>query len=168
MRPLLVGLAALVALSACGTAFAAGQPSAPRETVPVIRLSDRASAFTDYSGLVDSASFTVRDSEQWIRAWTAIHRPFIPPPPAPAVDFAREMVVVAALGNRPTEGYDIVVENAAEDSTGIEVGLRVSSPAPGCPVSAAMTQPVDLARIPASRRAVRFRRRNVVVPCGVR
>ena len=78
------------------------------------------------------------------------------------------MVLVAALGARPSEGYEIVFENVREDTSGIEVDVRVTEPARGCPVAAAMTQPVDLARIAASGRAVRFRQRNVVVPCGVR
>jgi hypothetical protein len=76
------------------------------------------------------------------------------------------MVVVAALGVHATGGYDIVIEGARQDTSSIEIALRTSSPAPGCPVSAAMTQPVDVATIPASPRAVRFREKSIIVPCG--
>ncbi len=164
MRSALFG--AVLAM-ACRSAFAAGQPGAG-EVVPLARLSDRPYSFTTFSGVSDSTRFVVRDSLQWTQMWTRINRPFIPAPSAPRIDFRREMVVVAALGNRPSEGYDVMLERAVEDSAGIEVEVRVSSPASGCPVGAAMTQPVDLARIPASERPVRFRQRNVVVPCGVR
>jgi hypothetical protein len=124
-------------------------------------------SFSVFSGFADSARFVVRDSGAWRETWQTIHRPFIPPPPVPPIDFSREMVVVAALGTRSSEGYEVVFENVREDTSGIEVDVRVNEPARGCPVAAVMTQPVDLARIPASARPVRFRQRNVVVPCGV-
>ena len=63
-------------------------------------------------------------------------------------------------------GHDIMIEGAQQDSAGIEIVVRRSEPAPGCPVASAMTQPVDLARMRADRRAVRFRERQVVVPCS--
>jgi len=158
----------LLVTCACGATRAFGQPGLAREATPVTRLAARGTSFSTFSGYTDSVQLVVRDSATWRTAWQTIHRPFIPPPPVPPVDFAREMVLVAALGTRSSEGYEIVFENVREDSGGIEVAVRVSEPARGCPVGATMTQPVDLARIPASARPVRFTKRNVVVPCGVR
>ena len=102
----------------------------------------------------------------WRQLWERINQPFFPRPALPSIDFRREMIVVAALGKRPSAGYDVVIEGVEQDSIGIEVALRRAAPAPGCPVSAVMTQPLDLARIPASDQPVRFRERTVVVPCG--
>lgn len=137
-----------------------------REVVPVSRLRQSPTAYATYSGLSDSLRTVVRDSVQWSALWRGITRPFYPPPPLPHVDFDRDMLVVAALGARATGGYDVVIEGAQQDASTIEIALRTSSPAPGCPVSAAMTQPVDLATIPASPRTVRFRERSIIVPCG--
>ncbi len=160
-RWLLIG-AALV----CRTATAAAQHDSTRGNIPVMRLRDGPSAFTTYSGLSDSALLVVRDSTAWQELWRRVNRPFIPTPPAPNVDFQQEMIVVAALGRRPTAGHDVVIEGAEQDSAGIEIVVRRSEPAPGCPVAAAVTQPVDLARMRADRRAIRFRERQVVVPCS--
>jgi len=135
-------------------------------SVALTRLREAPSAFTSYSGLADSALLVVRDSSAWRELWQRVNRPFIPPPPPPAVDYQQEMIVVAAMGTRPTAGHDILIEGAEQDSAGIEIVVRRSEPAPGCPVAAAVTQPVDLARMPADRRAVRFRERQVVVPCS--
>jgi hypothetical protein len=153
---------------ACHGALAAAQPGLSRDASSFTRLAGSDASFTVFSGFTDSARIVVRDSATWRETWQTIHRPFIPPPPVPSIDFSREMVLVAALGARPSEGYEIVFENVREDTVGLEVDILVSEPARGCPVAAAMTQPVDLARIAASARAVRFRQRNVVVPCGVR
>jgi hypothetical protein len=113
----------------------------------------------------DSLRAVVRDSALWRELWARINKPFLPQPPLPTIDFRREMIVVAALGARPTAGYDVVIEGVEQDSAGIEIALRRQSPAPGCPVAASMTQPLDLARIPASDHPVRFRERTVVIPC---
>ena len=154
------------AVLVCRAVNAEAQHDSARGNVPFTRLRDAPSAFTSYSGLSDSALMVVRDSSAWRDLWQRINRVFIPAPPAPVVDFQQEMIVVAALGRRPTAGHDIMIEGAEQDSTGIEIVVRRSEPAPGCPVAAAVTQPVDLARMRADRRAVRFRERQVVVPCS--
>lgn len=159
---------ALVVAGACQSALAGGQPPAQpqREPVPVVRFRDGRAAFSTYSGLVDSLRMVVRDSTAWRELWQQINRPFFPPPALPSIDFHREMVVVAALGGRPNAGFDVVIDSAQQDSTGIEVNVRRSSPGAGCPVAAALSQPVDLARLPASDQAVRFRERSIVIPCA--
>lgn len=159
-------VAGLLFLTGCHSALALGQPSSERASVPLTRLRDGAVAFSAYTGIGDSLRAVVRDSVLWRQMWDRINQPFFPRPALPAVDFRREMIVVAALGARPNGGYDVVIESAEQDSTGIEVALRRASPAPGCPVAAAVTQPADLARIPASGQPVRFRERTVIVPCG--
>jgi len=159
--------ALLLAAAIAGRAgYAAAQHDSLRGNVPLTRLREGASAFTSYSGLADSALLVVRDSSAWQELWQRVNRPFIPAPPVPTIDFQQEMIIVAALGTRPTAGHDVVIEGAEQDSAGIQILVRRSEPAPGCPVAAAVTQPVDLARLRADRRAVRFRERQVVVPCS--
>jgi hypothetical protein len=148
----------------CSGVFAKREANPSR--VMVTRLREGPVAFSTYTGVRDSLRAVVRDSGLWRELWARINQPFLPAPPLPSIDFRREMIVVAALGARPTAGYDVVIEGVAQDSTGIEVALRRQAPAPGCPVAAAMTQPLDLARIPASDHPVRFRERTVVIPCG--
>ena len=163
--PLVVGHLALIG---CCVEVALAQPSVQRVqrgSVPVTRLRAAPIAYSTYSGIVDSMRAVVRDSTRWRMVWERLNRPFFPPPALPSIDFQREMVVVAALGAKPSGGYDVIIESAEQDSIGIEVALRRENPAPGCPVAAVVTQPTDLARIPVSEQPVRFRERTVVVPC---
>jgi hypothetical protein len=165
MRNFALGLAAVCA---CHAAFAAGQPPMPRETLPFVRLATHPVAFAEYSGLSDSVHAVVRDSAAWRALWDRINAPFFPRPVLPAVDFQREMIVVAAMGRQPSGGYDIVIDGATEDSSGIEISVKRTVPGERCLMSAAVTDPVDLARIPASGKPVRFRERELSVPCGGR
>lgn len=158
-------LASVVARSIVSSSTAVAQPSPDRGNTPVVRLREDSTAYTAYSGIEDSLRTVIRDAAEWKALWTRINRPFIPAPTLPSIDFRREMIVVAALGRRPSAGYDVVIEEVDQSQTGIDVGVRKMRPAPGCPVSAVVTRPLDVARIPASDRPVRFHERTIVVPC---
>jgi hypothetical protein len=158
-------LIASIGAAACGPVFAAAQPG-DRAPIPIVRLTTDRAAFSTYSGFGDSLRTVIRDSVLWRQVWRQIHRPYVPQPEVPRIDFDREMVILAAMGTRRSGGYGVVIEGAERDSAAIEVDVRSTSPAAGCPVESVMTQPVDVARIPASARTVRFRERRVVTSCG--
>lgn len=172
MNRFIACLAAVCACPATFAALAAGQPVAPaappRESIPVTRLSTHPHAFAEYSGVSDSTETVVRDSVVWRALWERVTAPIFPKPRLPDVDFRREMIVVAAMGRRPSGGYDIVIDSAAESANGIEVVVRRTIPGERCLTSAAVTQPIDLARIPARPKPVRFRELEQSVPCGGR
>ena len=88
-----------------------------------------------------------------------------PEPALPDVDFAREMVVVAALGERRSGGYAIVLDSATGRGGTLVVHLRTRSPDARCAVTGALTQPVDAARLPRHDGPVEFRERAEVVRC---
>jgi hypothetical protein len=157
---------AVIVATGCRSAVAVGQHELRAAPISVSRLRDGTGAFSAYAGVGDPMRAVIRDSVAWRRLWEQINRPFVPPPALPPIDFAREMIVVAALGVRPNAGYDVVIEGAQVDSAGIQISVRVATPASGCPTAAVMTQPIDLARVPVSDQRVRFRDRDVVVACG--
>jgi len=146
--------------------MAAAQHNLRAAPVSLARLREGTTAFSSYAGIGDPMRAVIRDSTAWRQLWERINRPFVPQPSLPEIDFGREMIVVAALGSRPNGGYDVIIEGAQQDSVGIQISVRVATPAAGCPTAAVMTQPVDLARVPASDQPVRFREHDVVVACG--
>lgn len=142
-----------------------GSKSGTRTVLPVDRLRAEPYPFAFYSGIEDSVRVAVRDAGGWQQAWSAVWRGSTPVPPLPQVDFQQEMVVVAALGSRPSGGYSILVDSAYRHGDHIEVVVQKQSPGARCITTAALTQPVDVARIPASTLPVRFRERSHVDDC---
>jgi hypothetical protein len=136
------------------------------DVLPVTRLHAEPYSFAYYSGMTDSVRLAVRDPGQWQQVWSAIEHGSSPATAAPQVDFAREMVLVAALGTRNSGGFSIYVDSAYQRSDHVEVVVRKVSPGKQCGVTGALTQPVDLARIPATSLPVRFRERSVAHDCG--
>lgn len=148
-----------------GTAPDAEPVSLSQESLPVTRLRAEPFSFSYSSGYHDSASVVVRDAVQWRSAWTRLHGNRSEPPSLPAVDFSSEMLIVAALGTKASGGFSIYVDSAYRREEGVEVVLRHVSPGARCGVTAALTQPVDIARIPASADLVTFRVRSEVQDC---
>jgi hypothetical protein len=125
------------------------------------------SAFMVFSPLVTAQTSVVRDRDAWLRTWVALFpgSPTSLPPPLPDVDFSREMVVVAALGSRPSSGYDVVFTSASEADGVVTMELETRSPGPGCVTLTVITAPVDLARVPKRDGSVVFHPTPAVTRC---
>lgn len=169
-RRLSLTLSALLLAAGCGGAGTLGPGDARSagpagDPVPLTRLRPEPYSFSFYSGLTDSARVVVRDAREWEAVWREVWRNQTPVPPLPEIDFAREMVVVAALGSRSSGGYGIIVERAARTREGVEVSVLKQSPGPRCGAPAAITTPVDIARLGRVDGAVRFIERPEVREC---
>jgi hypothetical protein len=131
----------------------------------VTHLGDPADGFAQYSGIPDSQRVVIRDADAWRRYWTVIHRPFIPPPPVPDVDFSREMILLAAMGSRPSGGFVIRIDSATTDSARLLVQVTKIVPGRGCAVPAVVTQPIDLVRLPLTPLPIAFAEREERTDC---
>jgi hypothetical protein len=121
-------------------------------------------SFTD-SAISDSLRLVIRDTEAWRKVWERIYQTQSPTPPLPEIDFSREMLIVAALGGRPTGGYGIVVDRAYERGDRLEVIVRKQTPGKTCLNTQAVTHPVDIVRLPKTERSVVFRETEVAHVC---
>jgi hypothetical protein len=133
--------------------------------VPVVRLRAEPYSLAYYSAMQESQRLVVRDADTWSSVWAGIVGSQSPAPAPPAIDFSKEMVVVASLGARPSGGYSILVQAATMTDDGLYVQVRTISPGRNCAVTAALTQPVDVARLPATDRAVHFVEDPIVKDC---
>ena len=171
MNHALVSFFMLVLIGSVGySILQAGQEGANRgKPVPITRLVTRSgppSSFTSNSGIGDALRIVIRDNEAWRDMWKRIHYPVSPsPPPLPEIDFSQEMVIVVALGARPSGGYGIIIDGAYERDYLLEVLVRSVSPGKGCLNVAMVTQPVDIVRLPKTQGTVVFRETEVVRDC---
>ena len=131
--------------------------------VPVTQLGPKRSgprwSYSDGSCLREPIRVVIRDGDAWNKMWREM---FANPlcgsnevPPPPPIDFTREMIIVAALGARPTSGYGIVIDQAYERGDRLEVVVR--SILPGGGTFQVLTNPVDVVRLPKTQRPVIFR-----------
>lgn len=154
---------------ASGVVFSAcAQPNGPdpvETEIPIERLRSEAFSFSTFSGFHEPERLLMRDASAWSRAWLTIHDRMQPQPPLPDIDFAKDIVVLVALGDRPSTGYHVIVKRASRLGEGITVSIESSSPGPGCGGLTVLTQPVDVAKMPRAVGPVVFVETKVVRDC---
>jgi hypothetical protein len=151
-------LLALALLAACAPKEARTLPGDP---LPVERFAEEGRSLTLHGAIEESRRLVVRDSETLRETWADIGQRR----DAPAVDFDRETVVVAAMGMRPTGGYAIIIDGASLHADTVHVLVRSIAPGADCMVTQVITHPADAARIPLAGLPVRFVERSETTPC---
>ena len=170
MRHARIDLLVLALLSAAGCQSAT--VGAPATDIPSTAIDE---VFSDagvrrvahmYNSSFDRPARTViRDRESWQVAWATLYIGMPPIVAPPTIDFSRSTVVLAALGTRPSGGYDITISRVARDAGVLYVQVTSTSPGDKCGVTLALTQPVDVVVVPHTVDRAVFVERKAVHQC---
>ena len=144
---------ALAALTACSSA----RMSIPVQQVGTFNAAERV--------FPSEATLVVHDQQSWLNLWSQMARNRVPTPPAPAVDFTQNMLLVAAAGDRPTGGFSVAITEVTQVGGGLAANVTVTSPGSNCVVTQAITSPVQVVSIPRSNMAVNFQVRQEIRNC---
>jgi len=139
-----------------GSSASGDTATPPRKPAPTREAWDvRILASGSQSAVHVPVARLISDQATWVQVWNAIHSNVLPPPTAPEIDFSREEVVVLVLGDRPTAGYGIAVEQVNTTLRGTTISVRVTTPGDQL-VAQVLTSPFQLSAIPIARRPVTF------------
>ncbi|HET6404119.1 MAG TPA: hypothetical protein VFH78_05690 [Candidatus Thermoplasmatota archaeon] len=105
------------------------------------------------TGLEEDDPVVVEEEEAWRAAWERHGSNEFPPPDMPDVDFARERVVFALVGPRPSDCWGVeVVRARTDEAAGVTtLELVIHEPEPGAACAPFETRPyhvVALAKLP--------------------
>jgi hypothetical protein len=106
----------------------------------------------------------IRDRRAWEGTWAQLNNGLVAGP-LPAVDFAREMVVFVAIGERSSAGTNVRIDRVDADGASATVAYTVTEPGAGCMTAQVITSPVVAARTARVSGEVRFVRNTVRTPC---
>lgn len=144
-----VGLA-LVAGALVGVSPAMAQPALSQD----LTITDYAKA--SHSG-VDTATTQVLKTEAEFRAFMATTS--LPAPIQPRIDFGTHDVLVAAMGTKPSSGYDIQIEKVTLMTGGFTGGhafVQVRETAPSGIALTVLTTPIHIVSVPKGAIAYHF------------
>lgn len=145
-------LVLLLLLGAC-------RPEAPPDKVtpvPIRRLTP-GGAPAQHSGFAFATRTVADDAATFEKLWRQAFVSQGDSAPLPAVDWAREKVVFAGLGNRPSGGYVIGVIGAERSGGELKVTIETTTPGPNCMSASVITQPADVVCIPRQPQGVIIR-----------
>jgi hypothetical protein len=117
------------------------------------------------SGMETTTREAIRDRGEWDRLWSRLNARGGRPITRPEVDFAREMVLVAAMGRRRTGGYIVRIESARTEGGEVVATVVETSPGPRCGAITMATAPADAVVVTRSTLPVRWDVRQVVTDC---
>jgi hypothetical protein len=112
-----------------------------------------------HSGVREPLQIVIRAQAEWKNLWHrhASIQPSVPP--APTVDFNKEIVVAVFLGEKPTGGHDIAILSVERVDGTLLISFTEKSPPAGAILTQALTQPFHIVRITTNGTgAVGFRR----------
>ena len=129
------------------------------------RLPGRRTSFRLNGGITERGRLVIRDRNAFDKLWQQLHRLGSDKPPLPEVDFSREMIIVAAMGQQPTSGYEIIIDSACKVDHQLGVLVRSTNFLKCFGQTTSLTAPVDMVRLPKTDLPVVFRETEVTSDC---
>jgi hypothetical protein len=154
----LTGEAAQIVLAGRISDWSSVAPDLRPSGLPLERFHESTqSRWRHMSGIHEQRTIAIRSFAEWEGQWRRLLAPLrAPPPPPPEVDFGREMLLMAAMGPQPRGGHSVVIDQVIDQDHELLAFVRFISPGPRCGAIAAVTSPVDIVRVPALTKNVRW------------
>src|SRR5688572_24543852 len=170
MRPKIAAGAVILGLGAvsagCGSKPATGSdPDAGARLSVFVPAQDATLAKEFNSSITARERVVISNASEWSATWSRIHAAQQPPPPLVQPDFATEMAVVAAMGEKASGGFDISIDSVTRHERGSIVYVTEKIPGPSCMTTGALTQPVHAVRAPRTDGDIWWRERTLTVNC---
>lgn len=114
------------------------------------------------SSFVHPVQRVVRDTAAWRAVWDSVTAYAAAPSPRPAVDFAREMLVVVGPGRSSPGIPNVGVEGYTVHRDTMNVYVRAAF---ACAAGAAIAEPVSVVRVPSHGGVIRIIKRTTMPDC---
>jgi hypothetical protein len=111
------------------------------------------------------ARVVIRSAQEWTEWWIHKNRRCDPPPVPRGVDFAKEMLVYAAIGKRMSPRDQVSIDGAGVRNDSLIIVLRRTTLQESCPTAAQPSFPQALVKLPLDARPVRFSEAHIKLPC---
>ncbi len=116
-----------------------------------------------FGGPPGPARLVIRDEGAWMEFLTGLAGPMLEElPEVRDVNFTRNIILVAALGQRPTAGYGVSIEAVYESGGRLFVDVLETTPEPGSVLAQVMSAPVAAVLVAVHVGPVTFMERSEV------
>ncbi len=127
------------------------------EPLRLMALQSESRLYTDDGvGITDSTRQVIRDTISYRMVWTAATKAQRNEPARPAIDFTKEMVIVAS-GGRMRPGDRIRVDSIGLLRKDLTLIVRTTA---GCAAMPGAVYPIEIVRVPAVQGRVTFEERQ--------
>jgi hypothetical protein len=101
-----------------------------------------------FSGLIEPIQKVLKTKADWEKLWAEHAANIRGNSKMPEVDWAKEMVIVAAMGRQRTGGYAIEITRVCPTAHRLQIFVKKKTPPPGAIVTQALTAPFHMVAVP--------------------
>jgi hypothetical protein len=110
-----------------------------------------------FSGFEKETHLVITNETQWTDTWKKLSLQQTPAKPFPKVDFEKETVLLAAMGQKRSGGYAIEITRVEEIAGKFAVTVAARAPKPGGMQLQAISAPFHIVAVPRLTGPVLFR-----------
>jgi hypothetical protein len=103
-----------------------------------------------FSGIRDVKQEVIKSAEAWEKLWKQHSTAAGASDKMPAVDFSKEMVIVATMGTKRTGGYTIEIVDVEAKDKALKISIKKTAPPPDAMTIQALTAPFHFVAVPRS------------------
>lgn len=118
-----------------------------------------------HSGHTSPAYYVIYDAETWNDLWNQHVLFMLDPLPPPSVDFSKNIVVAAFMGEVSTGGYAINIYDVIDTGDSMTVKIEITQPGPRCIVTQALTQPYHIIEMARTDKQFTFDVKTTTIEC---
>jgi hypothetical protein len=115
-----------------------------------------------FSGIHEAKQEVVKSADAWEKLWKQHVTSMSASDKIPAVDFSKEMVVVATMGTKRSGGYSIEIVDVVASGETLKISVKKTSPPPDAMSIQALTAPFHFVAVPKSKLKPEFVEMNPV------
>ena len=106
-----------------------------------------------HSGVKEQEYHDLHNAKDFQTWWNKAYSSYSEVPALPSVDFTKNMVVAAFMGEKSHGGYSIRVENIEQTPDAYNVNIRINIPGQGCRTTQDVVQPFEFVVVPDNKGA---------------
>lgn len=118
------------------------------------------------SGVISQRFEVIRDAASLAALWREHTAMEEPPPALPQIDFERDMVIAAFLGQRTSGGVALRIGKLSNVGGALTAHLDLTSPGAGCITTQALSQPYHMVVTRRQEHAVGFQVHAITTDCN--
>lgn len=145
---------ALILIAGCDRG--ASSPTSPDGVVPFTTVHT-----AQFSGIAVRRGEVISRADVWQRTWDEINATISPKPALPAVDFERNILLLAALGDEGDACKRVVIDRVERSGGALRVSVKETRPPASCVCPPVAVRPVHVVSIPRAATGASFDFRQV-------
>lgn len=110
-------------------------------------------AMGTHSGVKDQQYHDIHNVKDFQTWWNKAYSTYSEVPALPTVDFNKNMVVAAFMGEKNHGGFTIRVESIKQAPDSYDVNIKISIPGQGCRITQDTVQPFEFVAVPNNKGA---------------